>query len=230
MIAPTSSTRRTSRRSCGRRRCRVARAYLDQLTRSKAIQPERARAVKAAIDRADSIRTGKEARRGGRAGSARRRWRRSSRRMPPRPSGHDAMRLRSLADDDQGARRRNSADCVTEDHLHGQTTTETGAAVARRAVFSVFFTRHYGATGCTDRHRRFPDGNRRPWFRVDGQEQAARNREQGRQGRAPQGCRARVDQRRSARGGTQGRTGRRKKAQLDQFSGSARRPRPALAA
>ena len=38
----------------------VARAYLDQLTRSKGIQPERARAVKAAIDKADSIRTGKE--------------------------------------------------------------------------------------------------------------------------------------------------------------------------
>ena len=38
----------------------VARAYLDQLTRSKGIQPERARVVKAAIDRADGIRTGKE--------------------------------------------------------------------------------------------------------------------------------------------------------------------------
>jgi hypothetical protein len=38
----------------------VARAYLDQLNRSKSIQPERAKAVKAAIDRADSIRTGKE--------------------------------------------------------------------------------------------------------------------------------------------------------------------------
>ena len=38
----------------------VARAYLDQLTRSKGIQPERARAVKAAIERADGIRTGKE--------------------------------------------------------------------------------------------------------------------------------------------------------------------------
>jgi hypothetical protein len=38
----------------------VARAYLDQLTRSKSIQAERARAVKTAIDRADSIRTGKE--------------------------------------------------------------------------------------------------------------------------------------------------------------------------
>jgi hypothetical protein len=38
----------------------VARAYLDQLTRGKGIQPERANAVKAALDRADSIRTGKE--------------------------------------------------------------------------------------------------------------------------------------------------------------------------
>src|SRR3954454_23424654 len=38
----------------------VARAYLDQLTRSKSLQPERARAVKTAIDRADSVRTGKE--------------------------------------------------------------------------------------------------------------------------------------------------------------------------
>ena len=69
---------------------------LDQLTRSKGIQPERARAVKAAIDRADSIRTGTE--RGaaavldqlnavatqleGDAGAA---------------TGRDAMRLRSLA-------------------------------------------------------------------------------------------------------------------------------------
>jgi hypothetical protein len=38
----------------------VARAYLDQLTRSKSIQPDRAKAVKAVIDHADSIRTGKE--------------------------------------------------------------------------------------------------------------------------------------------------------------------------
>jgi hypothetical protein len=38
----------------------VARAYLDQLTRNKAIQPDRAKAVKAAIDKADGIRTGKE--------------------------------------------------------------------------------------------------------------------------------------------------------------------------
>ena len=75
----------------------VARAYLDQLMRNKAIQPERARAVKAAIDRSDSIRTGKEKNAAAvldqldsvatqlmaDAGSA---------------TGHDAMRLKSLAD------------------------------------------------------------------------------------------------------------------------------------
>ena len=74
----------------------VARAYLDQLTRSKSIQPERAKAVKAAIDHADSIRTGKErgapavldqldavaAQLEGDAAAA---------------SGHDAMRMKALA-------------------------------------------------------------------------------------------------------------------------------------
>ena len=38
----------------------VARAYVDQPTRSHGIQPERARAVRTALDRADGIRTGKE--------------------------------------------------------------------------------------------------------------------------------------------------------------------------
>jgi len=38
----------------------VARAYLDQLTRSKAIEAERAAAVSKALDRADTLRTGKE--------------------------------------------------------------------------------------------------------------------------------------------------------------------------
>ena len=38
----------------------VARAYLDQLTRSKGISTERARAVKEALDKADGIRTGRE--------------------------------------------------------------------------------------------------------------------------------------------------------------------------
>jgi hypothetical protein len=38
----------------------VARAYVDQLARSHGIQPERARAVRTALDRADGIRTGKE--------------------------------------------------------------------------------------------------------------------------------------------------------------------------
>ena len=35
----------------------VARAYLDQLTRSKVIEPERARAVRTALDRADDARS-----------------------------------------------------------------------------------------------------------------------------------------------------------------------------
>ena len=38
----------------------VARAYMDQLARTKGIQPERARAVKAALERADGIRAGQE--------------------------------------------------------------------------------------------------------------------------------------------------------------------------
>ncbi len=38
----------------------VALAYVDQLTRTKAIQPDRARAVKTALERADSVRTGNE--------------------------------------------------------------------------------------------------------------------------------------------------------------------------
>jgi len=39
----------------------VALAYVDQLTRSKAIAPDRARAVKTALDRADSLRSSKDA-------------------------------------------------------------------------------------------------------------------------------------------------------------------------
>src|SRR5262245_26185896 len=38
----------------------VARAYIDQLTRTKGIQPQRARDVKGALDKADSIRSGQE--------------------------------------------------------------------------------------------------------------------------------------------------------------------------
>ena len=38
----------------------VALAYVDQLTRSKGIQPERVRAVKSALDKADEVRTGQE--------------------------------------------------------------------------------------------------------------------------------------------------------------------------
>jgi hypothetical protein len=75
----------------------VARAYLDQLMRNKAIQPERARAVKAAIDRSDSIRTGKEKNAAAvldqlDAVAAQLQTDASS------ATGHDAMRLKSLAD------------------------------------------------------------------------------------------------------------------------------------
>jgi hypothetical protein len=38
----------------------VARAYLDQLTRTKGIQPERVRAVRAALERADAVRTAQD--------------------------------------------------------------------------------------------------------------------------------------------------------------------------
>jgi hypothetical protein len=38
----------------------VSLAYVDQLARSRAIQPERVRAIKSALDKADSIRTGQE--------------------------------------------------------------------------------------------------------------------------------------------------------------------------
>jgi hypothetical protein len=38
----------------------VARAYVDQLTRTKAIQPERARAVRTALEHADALRTGQD--------------------------------------------------------------------------------------------------------------------------------------------------------------------------
>jgi len=38
----------------------VALAYVDQLTRTKGIQPERARTLKAALDRADGLRGGSD--------------------------------------------------------------------------------------------------------------------------------------------------------------------------
>jgi hypothetical protein len=74
----------------------VARAYLDQLTRSKGIAPERASAVTAALERVDGLRTGRE---------------RGAAAMLDQAdalttqlehdadgaTGHDAMRLRSLA-------------------------------------------------------------------------------------------------------------------------------------
>ena len=66
-------------------RCRSRAPTWISSTRSKGIQPERARAVKAALDRADGMRTGKE--RGARAqrSISSTRWRRSSRATRPRP-------------------------------------------------------------------------------------------------------------------------------------------------
>ena len=48
--ASTSSTPSSSRGSRGRATPVVARAYLDQLTRNKAVTPETATAIKAALD------------------------------------------------------------------------------------------------------------------------------------------------------------------------------------
>jgi hypothetical protein len=74
----------------------VARAYLDQLSRNKAIEPARATAVKAAIDRGDKLRTGKE------SGAATVLNQLESlaaelERDAESTSGRDAERLRSLA-------------------------------------------------------------------------------------------------------------------------------------
>ena len=38
----------------------VSRAYIDQLTRTNAIQPERAKAIRSALEKADDLHTGKE--------------------------------------------------------------------------------------------------------------------------------------------------------------------------
>jgi hypothetical protein len=45
----------------------VARAYLDQLSRTRGIRADRAAAVKTALDRADALRTGREGRAAGAA-------------------------------------------------------------------------------------------------------------------------------------------------------------------
>ena len=85
----------------------VARAYLDQLTRGNAIQPQRARRVTAALERVDRIRSGRDngaaavldqldalaTELEGDAGKA---------------AGRDAVRLRSLARYNQGTRSRSA--------------------------------------------------------------------------------------------------------------------------
>jgi hypothetical protein len=74
----------------------VARAYVDQLTRSKAIAPERAAAVGADLDRVDRLQTGKER---GAAAILDRLTALAAQidRDAAEASGRDAVRLRSLA-------------------------------------------------------------------------------------------------------------------------------------
>ena len=85
-----SSTRRTSRRSSGRPTSIVAKAYLDQLSRTKAIDAERAKAVR------DSAREG---RRAAHRQGARRRRRGSTR------STAVAAQVRSRCEDEDRPRR-----------------------------------------------------------------------------------------------------------------------------
>ena len=66
----------------------VARAYLDQLTRSKAVTSERAAAIKAALDHHDKAKLKELAGQLEQAASA--------------AAGRDAARLRSLGDDVEG--------------------------------------------------------------------------------------------------------------------------------
>jgi len=74
----------------------VALAYVDQLTRSKGIQPERARAVKSALERADSVRTGND-RGAAAAGDQLDALSKLLENDASAASGRDAARLRSLA-------------------------------------------------------------------------------------------------------------------------------------
>ena len=75
----------------------VARAYLDQLSRGRALPPERARALKAALDNADDVKTGKEKN----AAAALEQLEGIARQLEADAagaSGRDEMRLRALAD------------------------------------------------------------------------------------------------------------------------------------
>ena len=71
----------------------MARAYLDQLTRSKAIQAPRASAVKSAIDKADKDKPAKSC-----ARSCSTRWpSRQLEKDAAAATGTDAMRMKALA-------------------------------------------------------------------------------------------------------------------------------------
>jgi hypothetical protein len=74
----------------------VALAYVDQLTRTKGIQPERARAVKTALDRADGLRGGSD-RNAAAAVEQLEALARQTETDAASATGRDAMRLSSLA-------------------------------------------------------------------------------------------------------------------------------------
>src|SRR5438445_612908 len=74
----------------------VALAYIDQLTRTKGIQPDRVRAVKSALDRADGVRTGDQ-KAGAAAADQLDALARQLEGDAGGASGRDSVRLRSLA-------------------------------------------------------------------------------------------------------------------------------------
>ena len=75
----------------------VARAYLDQLARSKGIQPERAGAITAALERVDRLRSGRDNGAAAVLDAARRAGHPDSRRDAATAARQDAVRLRALA-------------------------------------------------------------------------------------------------------------------------------------
>ena len=83
----------------------VARAYVDQLTRSNSIQPDRAKVVKAALDKTDGLRTGTEKD----AAATLDQLNALAKQLEGDAavvSGRDAARLRALADTLKGAAAR----------------------------------------------------------------------------------------------------------------------------
>ena len=107
--ASTSSTRSSRRRSRWPASSPVALAYVDQLTRSKAIQPERARAVKTALDQRRQRAHRQRASAAARRSSSSTRWRGSSRRRRGRRVGARSARVPRAGGDAQGRAARSCA-------------------------------------------------------------------------------------------------------------------------